>query len=500
MVSTVSLSLPKRFEALEKQAKKNAADVSKIVIRVDDAANRLDELIRQAQDGGLGRFEVFLGKPGSGKTTFFGTLNRFFTGVAVRRLDSDIALSEIANEIRRNHQTGSPTVWFIHDRDNPEISQSEAERFAESLRPLFREDAGNIVLIWPITSEEASKIISEAAWKIGRDSIVDVMTRGVFEFSGIDKSKYYEVADLTVRNLVPSASLETFGLTRGRASDAVRDSETIGEFYSRLESLSNEINKKTRQVLKDIVIPRLWIVVPGDDNQALSTTISGLTQGRMRQVDTDYVLSYLDEEGKERAYLRQWKERRSEAAFLLRQFDVRVFELPANITVPALKVFGDDVVKSKFKSTFRSTSSARKALTAALTKSTLSRALNGDFNLTRPTVRSVAIDVAEEYVRVQSMASDSDQRLNRAIAEALKEAYEDQELSVLPENRLEGRRITPDITIISAENVQTCLEFTWRSTGREVEGMKRRQNTLSVGHIQMYVLEKTMEYVREYGL
>ena len=68
------LLLPKRYEALQEQAESKHASIAKIVYRVDDAATRVEDLLRQVRDGGIGRFEVFLGKSGSGKTTFFRTL------------------------------------------------------------------------------------------------------------------------------------------------------------------------------------------------------------------------------------------------------------------------------------------------------------------------------------------------------------------------------------------------------------------------------------------
>jgi hypothetical protein len=68
--SLPALILPKRFEALQRQAQTHDADISKIVHRVDDAATRVEDLLRQVRDGGVGRFEVFLGKSGSGKRHF----------------------------------------------------------------------------------------------------------------------------------------------------------------------------------------------------------------------------------------------------------------------------------------------------------------------------------------------------------------------------------------------------------------------------------------------
>ena len=112
------------------------------------------------------------------------------------------------------------------------------------MRPLFREQVGQVVLIWPITATEEAKVIADAAWEIGRDSIVDVISHGLYSFAGLSKSQYYEVADLTVRNLIPSETLESFGLTEDKVQSQLALSDTIGEFYSRLEAESQKINLK----------------------------------------------------------------------------------------------------------------------------------------------------------------------------------------------------------------------------------------------------------------
>ena len=46
-----------------------------------------------------------------------------------------------------------------------------------------------------------------------------------------------------------------------------------------------------------------------------------------------------------------------------------------------------------------------------------------------------------------------------------------------------------------------CLEPTWRTTGRGVEGeIEDQQGTVTVGHIQQYLLAKVLEYVKDLHL
>jgi hypothetical protein len=106
-------------------------------------------------------------------------------------------------------------------------------------------------------------------------------------------------------------------------------------------------------------------------------TVGSLTQGRERQIDIDSILSFLDEEEQNRAYVRDWKKWRGDAAFLFRRFDVRVFEFPANAALAAVRIFGDGAAKKplKLKSMGRATG------LEAISKLPFVRALEGDNNL-----------------------------------------------------------------------------------------------------------------------
>ena len=308
------LKLPKRFEALEREATNAKAEISQIVQRVDSAAARIETLVRQVRDGGLGRFELFLGKSGSGKTTFFRTLQQFFEGVRIEPIEKTIPLSDLCSHIktRRLGNNNQIVVYVLYDRDNEKITNDEAENVFESLRVFFRENDGQVVITWPITDEKAVDTLSKAAWKIGRDSIVDVIKKGVFHFEGVSKDAYYEIGDLTTRNLAPGQTLETFGLTKDVAHSLISESETIAEFYSRLEAKSAEINDLYNDILKEKVLPRVWILVGGDNNQDLNLTVSTLTQGTEKQIDIDRVLKFLDDPTNNSAYLKDWQKRRQQ--------------------------------------------------------------------------------------------------------------------------------------------------------------------------------------------
>lgn len=496
-----TLKLPKRFEALQREARGSGADISQIVQRIDSAAARIETLARQVRDGGLGRFELFLGKSGSGKTTFFRTLQHFFEGIRIEAVENNVPLEELSQHIRNRHlSAGSEiVVYVLYDRDNEKVTYEEARDFFESLRVLFREDKGQVVITWPITDQKAVDTLSAAAWEIGRDSIVDIETRGVFNFEGVEKSTYYEIADLTTRNLAPGQTLETFGLTKEVARSLIIDSETIAEFYSRLESKSAEINDTYKDILKEKIVPRVWILVGGDSNQDLNLTVSTLTQGTEKQVDIDRVLKFLDDPTNNSAYLKDWQQRRQQVAFILRRLDVRLFELPPNAGLAAIRLHGDDIAKAPLNLKSANRSSALDAII----NTAFMRIILEAGQARNATLRPTDEQTAYEYRRVQANAGKDDKRFNKALAIAIAEILKENNIkgSVTPEKRLKDGNLKPDILIELERGEVFCLEPTWRTTGADIPGeLDKKQNTLSVGHIQKYLLEKVLEYAKDLGM
>jgi hypothetical protein len=492
------LKLPKRYEALEREATQSDADITRIVQRVDTAASRVETLLRQVRDGGLGRFEIFLGPSGSGKTTFFKTLTRFFSGTEVHEIAKTLPLSDIATYIRKhNHKEHDRQIWVLIDRDNPVVSASEAFSFFETLRVLFREESGRVVIVWPITDVPQANMLSSQAWAVGRDSVVG-LNKGLYNFSGPNKKDFTNIADLTIRTLT-GQSLEVFGLTPNVIDPLVTESETISEFYSRLEEKSAEINGLYRDLLKDKPIPNIWILVGGDDSRDLNLTIANLTQGTQNYVDIDQIISYLDHPDLDAAYLAEWKKRRGQVAFLLRMLDVRVFEISPNASLAAIRAFGDEDIRQSLKLQKTSESSAIESLK----KSAFVQAILDPTYSRTPYSKATEPQASDEYRRVQAKASSDDKKLNKALAAALKATLEDEgiNIEIKAEKKVAGSNLKPDIQATLSTGEIYCIEPTWRSTGKSIEGeLKERQNTLTVGHIRKYLLEKVLGYVNDLKL
>ena len=252
------VNLPRRFEALERQADQSDATLKNIVRHQGPDTLRIEKLLHQVRNGGLGRFEIFLGNSGSGKTTFFKTLPQVFSEITVQEIPNEIPLIEVANYIRANHTQGQNSkIWLIADRDNPSVHPQEAADFFESLRVLFREDAGRVLVCWPMSDLSQAEQLSVQAWAIGRDSLVD-LTQGLYRFCGPSRITFYEIAEQTLTSL-SGHGLADFGLTAEIAYPLAVESETIAEFYARLEAKSEELNGLCHAILKGIGLPPVLI-------------------------------------------------------------------------------------------------------------------------------------------------------------------------------------------------------------------------------------------------
>lgn len=497
-----NLILPKRFETLEAAAEDRKADLTQIVRKVPDATARVETLLRQVESGGMGRFELILGPSGSGKTTFLSTLPRFYSGAYVTPISDTVALPNVVQEIRQRCETPIPgQVFVLLDRDNPELDSGEVRKFFEDLRRFFRTRQGRVLVVWPITDEPSAEVLRETAWSVGSDSIVDMGSRGVYRFSGLPKQTYYEVADVTARSLNGGQSLEAFGLGEPIAQPILQTSQTISQFFGGLEAKSQELNASFGDTLKERRIPSIWILVAGDDTRELSLTVANLTQGTEKRIDIDRIIALLDSSDTTTGYLGAWRRKRNEVAFLLRHLDVRLFELTPNVTVSAARAFGDDLIKTRLGKASDTAVNASRAIQS----SRFFQFISAAYSSNAATIRSATQATADDYRRIQQLAAKNDKSLNKALAAAMQRALQDAGVAgeVTAEKRALDPKsgLQPDIMVDLADGRLICIEPTWRTTGKGIAGeIAAQQSTMTVGHIQQYLLAKVLDYVNDLGV
>ncbi len=344
MNTLAKLELPKRWEFLEQRAQEAGLEAAQFVERVDSAADRIDYLLQRVKTGGGGLFEVFFGLSGSGKTTFLKTLPRHFEQIRVLSFPKDASLKNLPKFILDMHVPGYPNarIVLIERRDNP--SQADLNSLTETLAELletFRDPRGATLVLWPVTREESAKRIAAEAWTTGRDSMTDTKSRGLYQFSGLPKERFYPVADTTSRNLTGDG-LDAFGVTPEVANGLLTGADTIADFFNAVDLFAESQREKTWSVLKTKVRARLWVVLPGDVPSAIRATVSSLTQGTRNRVDIDLIAEFIDQPDNKAVYVADWKARRPAMAHLLRAIDLRLFGLPPNVSLAAIRSMADD--------------------------------------------------------------------------------------------------------------------------------------------------------------
>lgn len=336
----------------------------------------------------------------------------------------------------------------------------------------------------------------------GSDSVVDTPTRGFFNFLGIPKSEYYRLADNTARTLTGD-SLGSFGITESSAVDLIASSDTIAQFYGQVNEAADTVRGRVWSVLKQRVIPHLWVVLPGDDVAAIQATAGELTQGTRSRVDVDMVGEFIDAPSNKAIYVDDWRKRRSDLANLLRSVDARLFPLSPNVALAAVRTFGDDVLKTQLNSKTMGLEAGKTTMRATrLYKAILTQA--GKPTLPFAGYRPVSRETEDEFLRVQRGAARNDKPLNKALGSLIGAclAEDAPELVVINEKRtLPGSQLQPDIQIQLSDQEYIFLEPTWRTTGRGIANeIITSQSTLTSAHMKKYVLEKSMQYVKDFKL
>jgi hypothetical protein len=496
------LELPKRWELLEQRAEAAGLDTGLFVERVDSAADRIDYLLQRVKTGGGGLFEIFYGLSGSGKTTFLKTLPKQFQNIRVTSFPKEKILTELPQFIHDNYVPGdsSARIFLIERRDNP--SQQDMQNISAMLAELleiFRDPKGAALVLWPITREPFAKQIAEEAWTTGRDSMVDTRSKGFYHFIGLSKERFYSVADTTTRNLTGDG-LETFGVTAESAKDLLAGADTIADFFNAVDLHAEAQREKTWSVLKTKVRARLWIILPGDVPSAIRSTVLSLTQGSRNRVDIELISEFIDQpEDKAPIYVSDWKRRRSAMAHLLRAVDLRLFEMPPNVSLAAIRAFGETGLKAKLNQQTVKLEDAK----TAMRNSKLYKEIEVELGFNSTPYAGGNKDVEEtsnEYRRVQAVAAKGDQVLNKAVglllAACLKEDAPD--VLVSSEKRsLPNCDLRPDVCVHLGDLDYICIEPTWRSTDRGIKDeLAGGQNTLVASHMKKYVLEKAMQYIK----
>jgi hypothetical protein len=491
------LVLPTRFETLENEVEELGLSISSIVVKVEEANQEIEKLLNLI--GKIGKFKIFHGPSGKGKTTFLKTLSEFFQNIEVVSISRQTLLKDIPEFIANEKPIHNQGIFIIEDRDNPNESTEDLRDFFEELRFRFRKEFKDILIIWPITDKDLANEIGDIAWNVGRDSITS-SSGAIYEFSGVSKDKYYEIANTTSINLNNGRTLESYGITKDSISLNLNQIETIGQFFTHVSDISLENNENIESKLKNKTIPKVWVLLPGDQATEIDRTVKGFTQGIQYKMDIERFLSELDNPDNKNQYLIDWKKIREKAAYLIQILDIRLFPVSPSLALSSVRAFGCDSSKEDL---IKKNETETKAI-QDVKKSALYKMLIDDIYNSQTSPSPTKEDTRQEYIRLQNKSNKKDTLYNKALATAIKKALVSDgfEVEIFTEKQnLPNSALQPDIQIKINQNHIVCLEPTWRTTGKGITGeIIDSSNSLGLGSIQQYVLNKVMDYIKSLNL
>jgi hypothetical protein len=495
------LVLPTRFEALRETADKENADITRIVVPVKSSNQHIQSLFLRIEQTRVSRFEVIYGPSGSGKTTFLETLPLFFDGINVSTILSDVPLVDAVQNIRSSVENSehNRVIVYLSDRDNPIETDQVFFTFFERLRSYFREGRKPTLVVWPVSRPEMAQKIFNLANEIGADSLIG-NSREYYTFEGPPQDQFYKIADDTTRLMNNELGLEDFGIDKNLGElPLLSYAKTIALYFQRLIDHSNKLNDTVANLLEQKPRPHVWILLAGDEHTEVMGTVSALTSGTQRKLDVAAVTTEISDAQANTQYMKDWKPLQRYMAYLLRSLDVRIIELPPNLVLSVVRAFGDEELRSRLKQRSAPHASAIKSLHDSM----LGELILGSAPRDRRVSRKTGVETRDEFIRVQSIAKTNDVSLNTAFGTAIIKFLEENEYHVeVGKKQTIYGTLRPDIHIKKNLAEPICLEFTWCTTGRKVADVDSsgNQNTLTLGHIRQYVLQKAYDYIKALGL
>ncbi len=194
------LVLPRRYEALEAEAKVRSLPLRPLVRPVREALTDIERDIRLVRETGMGRLYVINGVTGSGKTTFLNSLSLYIDDIQVHNvkgmsLEHRGAVENSLALLRRDLSVVSVVV--LEGREAPgSLHNEELDLLLTTINSDFRSDTGRKTLfVIPTTSPALAQQISARAAEIGG---MTSRERPFFVFSGPPRGQYIEIVNETL--------------------------------------------------------------------------------------------------------------------------------------------------------------------------------------------------------------------------------------------------------------------------------------------------------------
>ncbi|HEY0739298.1 MAG TPA: hypothetical protein VGD69_30530 [Herpetosiphonaceae bacterium] len=352
------LTLPTRWEQLQPRLEGNEVSLRTIIKPVYEAINVIRDIIEYLRTTDGCQVLVIRADTGSGKTTFLNTLPHYMQDVefSAQTIDLQTLDEEEFGKQLWNTFTSSDKLNLIilEGREKPEsISDRYIQIVLANINRFARTRRVPMLIVIPTIEDQVARSWCEHGTRVG-DLIPQQKLYGGsqwYNYPGVPKDKYIEIAEETVRTLNSPYSLVEFGVSADEIRSWVDTAPTIGRF---MEILANRISDRRRGARLQLKGRKehVWIVYCNPDVRHYDHTflvLDGLVQDEKLRVSppklitnsADTTLAAHWRQGK------QWNKLVNATNFL----DVRLINMPIITTVTAALTYGSDKLLESFKHT-----------------------------------------------------------------------------------------------------------------------------------------------------
>lgn len=471
MTPSIEISLPDRYDMLERKA---VNQLTQIISPVDSALDHIDALHSDMRASSRGTLLILRGDSGTGKSTFIHTIGLFRNSVETITFSKD---QDVGDALRSLGPTKMKlrVVVFEGREALTDVSKELLEKSIHAINSFVRTAAGELTVVaWPVNRDDLATSLSSLAIEIGAEALVG-LGDPVFRFQGPPKEQFIPIANRTLALLNQGETLHDLGISDERSEQLVSESATIGIFLAKVrrDLLSNQ-RQLTTLAKKEIC--RVWIVVlAGNEPEG---DIDGLTRGTMYSADIDRMLSVTNAN-----IVSDLKAFPEKVGLLGTYLDARVLHVPILAALAAVRTYASDDLRNTMKAAGMS-ATPEKGAKERLNETNLLASFRDQPISSRKVGGKVGPNSVAAFEKLTNIASTNDVQLNRAIADCLKD------LGVITNYEVEkdfGAGMTRRTDIVATTPTSTIrLEMMWRrKTGR--------------AEIANYVLSKLFNYGKAIG-
>lgn len=352
------LELPTRWELLQPKIDNQKISARTIIQPIPKAMSEVRNIAEYLRTTGGCQVLVVRGDTGSGKTTFLNTLPIYMQdiGFKVSTIDLEPIEAESFYEELNKLEIGSENINLIvlEGREKPEsITDKYIQILLSNINRFSRAKRVPLLFVIPTIEEQVARNWCDHGIKIG-DLIPKMrLHEGSrwYTFSGVDRSKYKEIVEETVRALNPPYDLYSFGVSPTDANSWSENSHTIGQFIETLASRVSAlrgVSSTSHEGRKN----HIWVVYCCPDLRHSDHTylvVDGLCKDDKLQASPTKLIPL----NSSTTFSKNWREHPQWARFVstINYLDVRLINFPISTLVTAAMTYCDDDLLQSFKET-----------------------------------------------------------------------------------------------------------------------------------------------------